>query len=261
MRVATYNIRYDTPSDGEWGWNARKDGVITQLKHINADVFGLDEVLEHQRKSLVEAFNDYQSVGIGREDGEHLGEFNLIFYKKDKYELIESGHEWISLTPNEPSFYPEAGSPRIIVWAILEDKITKQKFVAVVTHLDDRSIEARDYGAKRIIELLSHDKFKNLPQFVFGDFNFANEEEKGYKILSQNMKDSTKDANGKAITPHTYQDFSEFMTNNHDKFTQLDYIFINSNVKTLGITHGEEITEAGKYPSDHFPVWGQYEIG
>lgn len=260
MRIGTYNIRYDNSGDGDWGWKNRKETVIKQIHHMDADIFGTVEVLSHQKKDLLASLSStYGSTGVARGDGIDEGEYNLIFYRLDKFNLLDSGHQWISLTPDVPSIHPEAGSKRVIVWGVLEDKETKEKILAIVTHLDNVSKTARELGSSQIKELLQQDKFKGLPVAVVGDFNFYNEDQ-AYKDITAFLKDSTLDDENLSIVPHTFQDDSEFVPHNPKRFTQLDYIFINDKLKTLGVTCGKDIAENGRYPSDHFPVWGQYQI-
>lgn len=259
MKVGTYNIRYDTPLDENWSWIHRKQNVIEQIKHMDTDIFGVVEALSHQKKDLESGLPSYQTIGVARGDGIDDGEYNLIFFKKDRFKLIDSGHQWISETPNEPSIYPDAGSPRVIVWGIFEEKNTKKQFAMMVTHLDDASQKARNLGSFYLKQLLTTSKFKTLPSFLVGDFNFFREDQ-AYKEILDFMKDSTLDNEGLSIVPHTYQEQSEFIPHNPKKFTQLDYIFVNSHLETLGVTIGKDISKTGKYPSDHFPIWGEYEF-
>lgn len=259
MRVGTYNIRYDAFKDVGWRWEQRRVGVVQQLNDMNADLFGIDEALAHQRQDLIHAFPEYGNIGVGRDDGKTQGEYNLLFYRRSALTLIQSGYQWISSTPHIPSTFPDAGSRRIIVWGIFVEKATDQQFLAIVTHLDDGSAAARALGAHQLLELIAQPQFSALPVILVGDFNMA-AEDPAYQILADTLIDATKDADGTAITPHTYQDFSEFIPHNPALFTQLDYIFVNDRVQTLGITHGEQITATGRYPSDHFPIWGEFSL-
>lgn len=256
MKIGTYNIRYDAFVDKDWSWQARKPFVLAQLKAMDCDVFGIDEALPHQREDLVAAFPDHDSLGVARDNGVDEGEFNLLFYRKARFDLIDSGYEWISATKDQPSRYPGAGSNRIIVWAVLEDKATQKRFLAAVTHLDDQSEEARVFGVSRIRQLVeAHD---DLPAIVVGDFNMYVTDE-GYKQMVSFMDDSMLDDEGQPIVTATFQDNSEFHPHNPSRFTRIDYLFTRG-MKTLGVTAGTMIADNGLYPSDHFPVWGVYQL-
>jgi len=45
LRVMSYNIRYDTTSDGKNQWSLRKNNVANLIRNRAPDVFGLQEVL------------------------------------------------------------------------------------------------------------------------------------------------------------------------------------------------------------------------
>lgn len=259
MKIGTYNIRYDTSSDGNWSWEYRKQDVISQIQAMNADVFGIDEALLNQKEALVAAFPEYQSFGLARDDGVDSGEFNLLFFRKRQFNVIDSGYQWISKTPQQPSIYLNAGSRRIIVWLELEEKTTSQKFVVVVTHLDNSSIEARQFGVAELKKLTAQSEFNQLPVIVVGDFNMLSSD-RAYTDMTSFMIDSGLDSDGEPIVSGTYQEDSEFHPHNQSRFTRIDYIFHNQLVHTLGITSGQNIAMNGNFPSDHFPIWAAIEF-
>lgn len=260
MRIGTYNIRYDTPHDGTWSWRYRRSSVLQQIRHMDADLFGVDEALDHQYQDLRKQLPDYQSIGIARDDGLKAGEFNLLFYKQEQLQALASGHEWLSNTPNKPSFYPGAGCRRILVWAVFKVRASQQRFLAIVTHLDNASAQARTAGVQQIVRLFKQPQFKDLPVIVLGDFNMKRSD-RAYQEMTETLRDSTADRQGHSRVGGTYQDDSEFHSEDPSRFSQIDYLFVNSGFQTRGVTTGRDLADNGLFPSDHFPVWGEYRLG
>jgi endonuclease/exonuclease/phosphatase family metal-dependent hydrolase len=87
MRFATYNIRYDNPTDTLHAWALRKEKVADLIRSCSPHIFGVQEALEHQTADLGAMLPDYDRYGVGRSDGKATGEQTTIFYKKEKFEL------------------------------------------------------------------------------------------------------------------------------------------------------------------------------
>ena len=66
MELITYNIRMNTPSDGEHAWPHRKDDVAALFRFHRADVFGVQEALPGQMDDLAAAFPDFSYEGVGQ---------------------------------------------------------------------------------------------------------------------------------------------------------------------------------------------------
>ena len=97
--IMTYNIRYDTPNDGENWWENRKHEVVDMLRHYQPDLFGIQEGLIGQVKFIDSSLVDYSYVGVGRDDGIEKGEFTAIFFNNHTIELIETTTYWLSESP------------------------------------------------------------------------------------------------------------------------------------------------------------------
>lgn len=119
LRVGSFNIRYDSKLDfGVKSWKFRRDKVVGLLKFHNLDLVGLQEVLKNQLEYLSGCLDEYDYVGVGREDGIDKGEFVPIFYKKDKLILEKWGTFWLSDTPEvKGSIGWDAVCVRITTWA------------------------------------------------------------------------------------------------------------------------------------------------
>src|SRR5690606_19766607 len=101
IRVASYNIRMDTPKDSLNAWPHRKENVKALIQYHDFDIIGTQEGYIHQLKGILE-LPEYAYFGAGRDDGGQAGEHSAILYKKDRFEIIDSGNFWLSETPDKP---------------------------------------------------------------------------------------------------------------------------------------------------------------
>ena len=82
------------------------------------DLFGAQEVLHGQLLDLLKGLDGYDYVGVGRNDGDKKGEYAPIFYKKSRMKCLQSGHFWISETPDVVGSKGwDANQCRICTWA------------------------------------------------------------------------------------------------------------------------------------------------
>ena len=128
----TFNIRYDNPADSLNNWQYRKDNVAEFIKKQGIDIVGMQEVLYNQLEDLKSRLPEYAEVGVGREDGKTKGEYAPLFYKKDRFEVLDSNTFWLSQYPDSVGFIGWDGAcTRIATWAKLKDKKNGKVFMAV----------------------------------------------------------------------------------------------------------------------------------
>ena len=100
LKVMTFNIRTQNPSDSFNSWPYRASFVCRFLNNEKPDLFGMQEVLARQFDYLDSVMTDYSSVGVGRSDGVKAGEMNPVFFRKERFELIRAKTFWLSETPD-----------------------------------------------------------------------------------------------------------------------------------------------------------------
>ena len=98
------------------------------------------------------------------------GEYSAVFYLREKYKLLDHGDFWLSDTPDEPSYGPGASYRRICTWALLQNKETGETYAHVNTHLDNGSNEAREAGARQIVDFIESN-FADTPVVFTADMN------------------------------------------------------------------------------------------
>ena len=149
LRILTSNVRLLTKADGPLNlWQDRRDPLCAYIKQVAPDIFGMQEVTKPQLDDAQKRLPGYSYVGVGRDDGHEKGEYSPVWYRSDKFNLIDKGWFWLSETPDVPSFGWHAACRRIASWAVLEDKKTKARFFFCNTHFDHISVQARMESAK-----------------------------------------------------------------------------------------------------------------
>lgn len=247
IKVMTYNIRYDNSHDGinSWTDGNRKEKVLKMIQEQQPDVFGLQEVLHHQLEFIESHFTDYHRVGVGRDDGDRAGEYAAIFFRKDLYKLLDTGHFWLSQTPMIPSKGWDATCcNRICTWVKLQYK--NKIFFVFNTHFDHEGKVAQQESAKLILHKISEIAGKNKV-ILMGDFNMTPDNPAIAKISQKLYNTQTSEKN---MTPMlgTYNDFNL----STPVVQNIDYVFLQK-VKLIDFKILETRLE-GLYPSDHFPV-------
>lgn len=251
LKIITYNIRLDVATDGENAWSNRKDYFCSQLAFYEPDVFGIQEALPNQVLEIATALPNYNYIGIGR-DGAGKGESSNIFYKKEKFELLQESTFWLSDTPEIISKGWDAALNRVCSYALLKDKKTKQIFWVFNTHLDHIGKLARTNGIQLILSKIKSQNTQNYPVFFIGDFNSEPTEEQIIN-LKKEMIDSRDVSIEKPFGPSgTFNAFKH----NEAVTKRIDYIFLSKNnisrvMKYAVLSDSKEL----KYPSDHLPVY------
>lgn len=253
VRVMTYNIRLDVAVDGENGWKYRKDFLASQIRFHDADIFGVQEAMPNQMNDLASLLPEYSHVGIGR-DGEGKGEASAVFFKKDRFKVLESGTFWLSETPEKISKGWDAAYNRVCSYGLFKDLKSKKTFWAFNTHLDHIGVVARKNGVELILARIKSLNSKNYPVILTGDFNLEPDSEP-IRIVKNEMTD-TRDVSAE-------KPFGPSGTFNGFKFNEpvtklIDYIFIDKSkrfdVKKYAILSDSKDL---RYPSDHLPVFAE----
>lgn len=249
---STFNIRYDNPYDSLNSWTYRKDTVANFIKAQNLDIVGMQEVLHHQLEDLKARLPEYAEVGVGREDGKTQGEYAPLFYKKDRFELLDNNTFWLSQYPDSVGFIGWDGAcTRIATWAKLKDKTNGKIFMAINTHFDHVGTEARKKGALLIIEKIK-EIVGDQPAVVTGDFNVSDQSE-AYQTITGNsfvLKDAHKTALQQEGASYTFHDFGRIPADSCEK---IDFIFVTPQIEVQRNCIPEENREAKKFLSDHNP--------
>lgn len=259
LRLATFNIRYDNSGDGPNSWSHRKDSMCAFIHRTDPDIIGMQEVLHHQLEALKTGLPEYTTVGVGREDGKTAGEYAPIFFKQDKYALLDNNTFWLCENPDSVGMVGwDAALTRIATWAKLKDRKTGQIVMVVNTHFDHVGTEARRKSALLIIEKIK-EIVGHSPAILTGDFNVS-EEWEAYKTITSNefiLKDAHKIAEKQTGVDFTFHDFGRIPA---EKCGKIDFIFVTPQIRVISSAIPFSKLNDTLFLSDHNPEIVELEI-
>ena len=247
LKVMSYNIRLGSGEDGTNSWVYRCPATLEMLEDQQPDVFGVQEALDYQIQFLEEFTKDYESVGVGRDNGKKKGEYMSIFWNKKTVKMLKWGTFWLSDTPDKPSMGWDAACFRTATWALMKDKKTGKKFYFVNTHLDHVGVEARRNGLKLIVDRIVEINPDGIPMVLTGDFNMKPSAPE-LKDLDTRMKSARK----VALKTDSHNTYNAWGKASPDDI--IDYIYIS------GFSSCPEYQTVTKkyaqrtYVSDHYPI-------
>ena len=248
----TYNIRLDTPIDGENAWNHRRDNLAGQILVLRPALLGMQEVLPNQRADLEAALQRYDFVGGGRDDGQLAGEASPIAIDRSQFRTLSSGTFWLSPTPDIPSIGWDAAFRRVVTWAHVERRTDGAKLLVVNTHWDHVGAVARSESGKQIARWIEANSRPRESIVLLGDFNT---DAKDPAIIRMVQDAHLEPAATQGISDLAAPSQSSF--NNFDPLpapgTVIDHVFVSSE---LDIANSMVIAQNfnGRVASDHFPV-------
>jgi endonuclease/exonuclease/phosphatase family metal-dependent hydrolase len=248
--VGSYNVRLYTPRDTGNLWEQRAPVVAALIRFHDFDVFGTQEGFKNQLEDIRTALPYYTYYGVGRDDGKEKGEHSAIFFKKDRFQLLDKGDFWLSQTPEQPSKGWDATCcNRICSWVYLKDRKTKKKFYVFNAHYDHEGVVARKESSKLILDRIKSIAGKK-PVVLTGDFNGDHQSE-WYQTVANSgiVKDTYRQVEHPYALNSSFNGFGK--TNYRDEI--IDHVFTTPHfsVQKWGLLTD---TYYGKYPSDHFPV-------
>jgi endonuclease/exonuclease/phosphatase family metal-dependent hydrolase len=255
LRTMSFNLRYATAQDGENNWDQRKDFLLEVIRQFHPDLLGTQEVLAIQADFLAEHLRDYTLLGIGRDDGKRQGEFSAVLFKKERFELVDSGTFWLSETPERPGSKSwDSSLPRVATWARLRDRQAGgRELYFLNTHWDHRGNQARVESAKLIRRWLA-EHAATLPIIVTGDLNAA-EDNVAYRALVSDEAIGPRLADAfREVQPQSQDDEATFHTfTGKRRGKRIDFILHSPQLKAAEAAI-DTSNRDGHYPSDHFPV-------
>ena len=250
----SFNIRLDNPADGPDRWANRRERVAATIAVQAPDVVGLQEVLLHQQAFLSESLPDYGHYGAGRDDGQQKGESTPVFFRKDRFAMLDQGTFWLSETPGTPgSVGWDAAITRICSWVLLQEFGTDKRLYVFNTHFDHIGEQARVESAalirRKIAEIAG-----TQPWVLLGDFNSA-PGSAAYRRLTDATGDMavlidtyTHAEQAPAGPDSTWNGFSEI-----EPGRRIDYVFTGKRIRPLSLDILVDQRD-GRFSSDHLPI-------
>lgn len=254
LTVATFNVRYPEKRDGANTWELRKDLLVDTVRRMNPDLMGVQELFKTQGDFIAEKLPAYGWIGVSRR-GNTEDEYSALFYRADRFRVLEQGNFWLSDTPDKAgSSSWNMSLPRMATWARLSDSRGGGELYVLNTHFAHRreDEDARQRGA-RVIQYWLAMLPPSAPVIVTGDFN-SGAEGGTYLIMMSGFGDAWKLAQRRDGPEGTFHGFS-----GKPGAARIDWILVRG---PWTVREAETVThnERDRYPSDHFPVRAVVEL-
>ena len=250
LRVMTLNVRLPLDADGPDRWALRRDAMARLIDDTAPDLLGTQELMRTQADDLAARLPDYGWFGVGRDggdQGEHMG----VFYRRDTMRLLDSGHFWLSATPERPGSISWGHPyPRMVSWGLFERRADGLRLRLFNTHLPYRpgDGDARLQGAALILARLA--ALDDAPAIVLGDFNDV-PGSPVHRRLTGVLHDAWEQAPRREGPAGTFHGFTGIPG------TRIDWVLYRGlhprTVRTLAMPVD------GRQVSDHFPVVAEFD--
>lgn len=257
MKIMTFNLRCDFILDFNNRWDVRKDIAVDLIKNYKCDCIGVQEVTKKMHDYLYDRLENYNIVGMPRSK-KVSDERNDILISK-QYEIEEYKTFWLSDTPEKIgsskwySLYP-----RICTTAVINLEKGKKARVCN-SHLDCFLPQAREYGLKKLIEVIKKEQEKEeMPLIIMGDFN-ATPNSKLIQNFRNGVYTDKKMVAVQDFNASIYRERTRGNFKGRKRGLHIDYIFVSEEFEIL---HAEIIkyNQNGRYPSDHYPVFAEIKL-
>lgn len=256
IRVMTFNIRLSPREDfdGDNCWNNRREAVIRMISESKPDLFGIQEGIIHQVNYMDENLPEYGRYGVCRDDGLERGEANAIFWRKDRFEVVQCDTYWLSETPDTVSLGWDGACRRIVTWAQLRDLESGCDVWFFNTHFDHVGKVAREEAGKLIMERMKSLVPEGDPVFLTGDFN-ANWDNPILGPIREMLQECRETA---VVTDNrnTFNNWGKVPFEGEDEI--IDHIFYRgAKAEKYELLTGDY---GAAFISDHWPVLGTFKF-
>ncbi|WP_396593545.1 endonuclease/exonuclease/phosphatase family protein [Brevundimonas sp. R86498] len=255
VRLMSYNIRYDAPTDRP-DWLQRRPHMARQIAFLAPDVVGVQEALMPMVAYLAEQAPAYDHYGLGRDDGAQAGETTTLFWRRDRFEAIRTQTLWCSPTPDQPSRGWDAALPRTLTRVVLRDRTSGRLLDVRNAHLDHVGAVSREQCAALAADLpAASDDGLTAAVVLMGDFNTGPDTAPYRRILAAGLSDA------RAVSPVVFGPAGTY--NNFDiarnDGVAIDHVFVGPG---LSVERFAVLTDShgGLVISDHFPVVADVEF-
>lgn len=262
LRLATYNVHYIIlrQETGAWSvgdWERRKTPLDLAFKAVDADIIGFQEMESFGRGSggrinltldwLLANNPDYAAAAVG--DPATFPSTQPILYRAARLEVRDQGWFFFSDTPDVIYSRTFNGSfPAFASWATFADRRSGAEFRVINVHTDYASRSNRLQTADLIADRIAPWIDAGETVFLIGDLN-ARVGDRTADILAEA---GLQFAPIKGATYHFNRGLN--------LFGAIDHIAHIGTAEPVGAPFVLRQKFAGEWPTDHYPVAGDYRV-
>jgi endonuclease/exonuclease/phosphatase family metal-dependent hydrolase len=197
---------------------------------------------------------------VGRSDGAREGEMTPVFFRHDRFTVLNSSTFWLSETPAVPGSRGwGAVLPRIVTWVELQENSSGKRFFFFNTHYSHMSDSARLMSSGILLRQVE-DIAGDTPFVITGDFNML-PDSRAYDMLTEGGSEESLIIDSYTISGSAPSGSSYTFNGFRDEQGRgrIDYIFVSRGAGV--VTHETPSPKQGKlFISDHWPVKATLEF-
>ena len=257
FRAATFNIGYIVDPSGLPKWEARRDAVTHVMKAMDADIIGFQEMetfsggkfnmINRQREWILQTVPGYKAAAVG--DPKVFPSTQPIFYRPERFELVDQGWFYFSTTPDviySRSF--DGGFDYYTSTARFREKASGKMLTVFNVHTDIRSGGNRRKATRMVAERAKRFIDAGERVIVLGDINAL-----WFQRNATRIEDS-------GLTGTRLAGASFHFGTGLGLWPAIDHIFHGPGIERLGKAAIHRDKAGGALPSDHYPVSAVYRF-
>jgi endonuclease/exonuclease/phosphatase family metal-dependent hydrolase len=267
----TFNIQGSQYSpEGPNAWVNRAGLNVATIRKYAPDLIGFQETQSDNLATYQMGLSDYAHV-VGNNYGDDPPDaWTSIFWKAERFALVEAGEFWFSQTPDVPSSDWGVPYPMGATWVRLRDHGSGAELLHLNTHFEDgpEGEQSRQEGSRLIITRLNQFQAAGLPALVTGDFNCNPGAPAHRAFLAAGFVDTYLAVGRVDGAESSYHGFegerysAEAASAGANTFWRIDWILARGGRESWQITSCAILRDAQPptYPSDHYPVLAEVEL-
>jgi endonuclease/exonuclease/phosphatase family metal-dependent hydrolase len=181
-----------------------------------------------------------------------------IFYRKERFQLVESGVYWLSPTPDITMTTGFTGKKmqlaRLVVWVLLRETPSGAKLLFVCTHFDPNS-PSQEKSAPLLLQRTAQ-QAHGLPAIIVGDFN-SRPESKACQILTTGVEGGPRLTDAWEVSPGKRVVSNQSPPAEYHPERRIDHIYLGGQAKWTVYDWAVDMSVYGpkkRYPSDHWAI-------
>ena len=254
--VMSYNVFWNPVYEGIAN---RTDKVLSLITGNASDIIMFQEVSPDWMTLLNNKLTGYSHYGYSHKKGVNMDQMTgndegaPIYWKTDKYELVDSGYV-LTVDNGIVSDYP-----RCINWVVLKDKTTGGMITAMNIHADPNDQVAREKTNLLVVNTLDEIRGKHgdVAAVLGGDWNMQPKSTTYFTVVGNGLLDARYVAET-TTTSGSYNAWNRV----EGKYGFGDYLFVSEGVEAslFEVVADWDPDNTGLHVSDHCPIIAQIEF-
>lgn len=265
--LLSYNVRVDFTGET---WVNREAVIAETLQEHAPEVILIQEASEWMIAQYQAMLPDYYYLVGERSDG-HRGdqrwyEFVPIFYRPDRFEVVDQGSFWVGEDPARPgdTLDNTKHHGRAFNWVALRDRATGKTIAIGNVHIHGQRAEV----AVELLVKRMREEVGQMPMILAGDYNSLPESDAYQRLVAPDdlgLVDARAIAGqvrgpletslgpGEAVAS---ADLANQKPGSLDRAARrIDYVFVTPDVQVDEFEVQKRAVKPGFFASDHFPIW------